>query len=174
MSRCSGRILVVLVSVLFLGPLSAQEQARETGLLVQSQPGEQVPTAGGSFLASGSLGSKLFAYSRLIKTSHLVLLEGEREVTQLTREKIHDVQVSRDDSRIIFATSGDTWYYPTVIYSVRPDGSELRILVKGRFDCEGSPSQYGSPYCSFPRRPRLSPDGQKIIFFDEVNSFDEE
>ena len=174
MPKNSNRVLVIFVSVLFLGSLPGQERIRETRLVVKSQPGERIFTDADYLLADGSLGSKLFAYSRIMGKSHLVILKEGREVTLLTREKIHDVQVSRDDSRIIFATSGMSWYYPTVIYSVRPDGSELKMLVGARFDCEGSPPKYGSPYCSFPRRPRLSPDGQKVIFFEEVNSFDEE
>ena len=175
MSKYSHLIPVIFVSVFFFSLLSAQERIQETLLLVQSQPGEQVLTAGGSFLASGSLGSKLFAYSRIIGESHLVVLEEDRERTLLTREKIHDVQVSRDDSRIVFATSGVSWYFPLVIYSIFPDGSRLTELVSGRFDCDGLPSpQYGSPLCSFPRYPKLSPDGQKVLFFEAVHSFDDD
>ena len=101
-------------------------------------------------------------------------LEGEREVPVLERtsEKLHNVQIARDDSRIVFATSGITWHYPTVIYSVRPDGSQLRALVESGDDCRGrfipTPPYPGSPYCSFPGAPRLSPDGQRILFLNEI------
>ena len=64
MSRYGNRILVIFVSVLFSGLVSAQERIQETRLLVQSQPGEQVLSSGGSLIASGALGSKLFVYTR--------------------------------------------------------------------------------------------------------------
>ena len=176
MSKCSNRILVIFVSVLFLGSLPAQEWVRDTRLLVKIQRYNEFGPQ-----TSGSLGSKLFVYTRLDRDrdgSNLFRLEANQEFPVFTgrsaSSRIHDIQVSRDDSRIVFAGSGMTWYYPTVIYSVRPDGSQLRKLVESRFDCVGAPPQYGSPYCSFARHPRLSPDGQKVIFFDEVNSFDEE
>ena len=176
MSKCSNRILVIFVSVLFLVPLPAQEWVRDTRLLVKIQKYDEFGPQ-----TSGSLGSKLFVYTRLNPDqdrSNLFRLQANQEFPVFTGRsvgsRIHDIQVSRDDSRIVFSGSGMTWYYPTVIYSVRPDGSQLRKLVESRFDCAGAPPQYGSPYCSFSRSPRLSPDGEKVIFFDEVNSFDEE
>ena len=174
MSRYVNLSLIPFVSVFCFGLLSAQERVLETRLLVKTKGG-----------AEGSLGSKLFVYSG----RNLFRLEGDQEVPVpvLKRplkvsdgkvgvgENIYGAQVSRDDSRIVFGSGGPTWHYPMAIHSVRPDGSQLRTLVQsgdgcGKFIWPG----YGTNLCSFPRRPRLSPDGQKVVFFNEVYEWDEE
>ena len=80
----------------------------------------------------------------------------------LFRTRLHhtigDMQVSRDDSRII--------------YSIRPDGSQLTELVKSGDDCERFKPI--PPDGSHPLWPRLSPDGQQILFLNEVREWDEE
>ena len=180
MSKYRSLILVISISVLFSGLVSAQERVQETRLLAKTG------SKGQSLSESGALGSKLFAYSRIDKYGsgrNLFRLEGEREVPVLKPpfgvaigESIYDVQVSRDESRIVFASSGVTWHFPTSIHSVRPDGSQLRILVKSGDDCgkRGPTGGHGPSQCSFPRAPRLSPDGQQILFFNEVDEWNEE
>ena len=173
MSKYSHLIPVIFVSVFFFSLLSAQEQVQETRLLVAVNPygeGEE----------GDPLGSDLFAYSRYGK--NLFRLEEEREVPVLKErfgvgigEFIRDVQISRDNSRIVFASSGATWHWDTAIHSVRPDGSQLRTLVKSGDDCgEFVYPGYGSNRCSSTLAPRLSPDGQRILFISEVREWDEE
>ena len=173
MSQCTR--LILLITVVSVGWLQAQ-RVEETRLLAKTRMGEQ------NLSPSAALGSKLFVYSRVAEGRgiNLFRLEGEREVPVLERtsEKLHNVQVARDDSRIVFATSGITWHYPTVIHSVSPDGSQLRTLVESGDDCRGRfiymPPGAGSPYCSFPGAPRLSPDGQRILFLNWIRRSDEE
>ena len=135
--------------------------------------------------ASGGLGSQLFAYSRYDEArngSKLYRLEGKEEVLVFAPpspwfdQYISQVQVSRDDSRIVFDTSGGTSHYPIVIYTVRPDGSQLTKLVSSGDDCRGrlNPPGYGSPFCSLSYDPRLSPDGQRVLFVNKVREWDEE
>ena len=184
MSKCSNRILVIFVSFLFLGPLPAQEWVRDTRLLVKIQRYNEFGPQ-----TSGSLGSKLFVYTRVDPDqggSNLFRLEANQEFPVSTGRsvgsRIHDIQVSRDDSRIVFASSGMSHHYPVVIYSVRPDGSQLTPLVssglKDEDDCgerfKSVPPYSGSPFCSVPRSPRLSPDGKRILFFNEVREWDED
>ena len=172
MSKYSHLIPVIFVSVFFFSLLSAQEQVQETLLLVAVNPygeGEK----------GDPLGSDLFAYSRY--GNNLFRLEEEREVPVLKErfgvgigEFIRDVQISRDNSRIVFSSSGATWHFDTAIHSVSPDGSQLRTLVKSGDDCgEFVWPGYGSGLCSFPLAPRLSPDGQRIRFINEISEWDE-
>ena len=172
MSKHSRLIPVIFVSVFFFSLLSAQERIQETRLLEQaSQDGEEEK--------GDPLGSDLFAYSRY--ENNLFLLKEEREVPVLKErfgvgigEFIRDVQISRDNSRIVFSSSGATWHWDTAIHSVRPDGSQLRTLVKSGDDCgEFVWPGYGSVLCSFPLDPRLSPDGKRILFINEVSEWDE-
>ena len=172
MSKYSHLILIIFVPIFFFSLLSAQEQVQETRLLQQaSQDGEGEK--------GDPLGSDLFVYSRGGRT--LFRLDGDREVPVLKPpfevdigEFIRDVQISRDNSRIVFSSSGATWHWDTAIHSVRPDGSQLRTLVKSGDDCgEFVYPGYGSNRCSFPRAPRLSPDGKRILFINEVREWDE-
>ena len=58
---------------------------------------------------------------------------------------------------------------------MRPDGSQLTKLVQSGDDCdEFVYPGYGTGLCSSPSAPRLSPDGRKIIFFNDVREWDEE
>ena len=161
-----------LLSFLLGGLLAAQHRVQETRLLaprIGLQP---------RLLASGGLGSKLFAYSQSNQYGWSVLfcLEGEREVSILERpydvpigEDIYAVQVARDDSRIFFASGGPTSHFPTAIHSVRPDGSQLSTLVKSGDDCdEFVYPGYGTHLCSLPLEYQLSPDGRKILFVNKV------
>ena len=166
---------LIVISVLFWGQLSAQRWVQETRLLTKAV------SRGDSITESGALGSKLFAYGRYDESrdgSKLFrLLKGKEALVFRTplHEKIHDVQVSRDDSRIVFLTAGFTSSYPVIIFSVRPDGSQLTKLVVSGSNCEKFVwPGYGSDHCSSPSNPRLSPDGQKVLFFNEVDEWDEE
>ena len=150
-----------LLSVLLGGLLAAQHRVQETRLLaprIGLQP---------RLLASGGLGSKLFAYSRSNQYGWPILfcLEGEREVSVLERpydvrigEDIYAVQVARDDSGIFFASGGPTSHFPTAIHSVRPDGSQLSTLVKSGDDCDviRLPWLWDAPLQFTPRVPTLS------------------
>ncbi len=108
MSRYTNRILVVLMLVLFFGLLSAQEPVQETRLLVTTESNMYDP--------SGGLGSKLFAYTRydpaFWRNKVYRVEDGEEalvfEPRYVTEEYIYDVQVSRDDSRIVFGVAGLT------------------------------------------------------------------
>ena len=175
MSKYSHLILIISISSLFSSLLPAQEQIQETRLLAKIQKYEEFGPK-----PSGSLGSKLFVYTRFDPDqdgSNLFRIEANKEVpvfsshSVATGGHIHNIQVSRDDFRIVFASSGMSHYYPVVIYSVRPDGSQLTPLVESGDDCRGRfksvPPHYGSPYCSVPRSPRISPDSQRIIFFKQ-------
>ena len=165
MCRCIRFILVTIASV---GLLQGQ-RVEETRLLSRTLARPE------TFLR-GTLGSKLFAYRR--SQNNLYRLEGKKEVLVYDprsglQEYLHNVQVSRDDSLIVFATSGFTQHYPQIIFSIRPDGSQLRRVVESGNDCRGrfipeSPFPPRPPYCSFPGTPRLSPDGQRILFFNKV------
>ena len=175
MSRSVNRIFIILISVFSPSLLSAQEWVQETRLLVQeSQYGE-------GERERDPLASDLFAYGRF--GGYLCLLKGDREVPVLKQrfgvgigEEIYDVRISRDNSRIVFGSRGATWHFPAAIHSVRPDGSQLRILVKSGDGCgkRGRTGGHGPTQCSFPLRPRLSPDGQWILFFNQVDEWDEE
>ena len=181
MSRYGNKILFILISIFFLGPLSAQRWVQETRLL-KPKPGEESWKGAGS----GSLGSELFVYNRIDQNGNrrnLVRLDGEFEVTVLKPppfevgigEYITRIDVSRDDSRIVFGSSGDTHHYPTAIFSVRPDGSQLTKLVEsgdgcGKFVYPG----YGTHLCSVPYGGQISPDGRKVLFFNKVREWDEE
>ena len=162
---------LVLLSVFFFSPLSAQQRVQETRLLSKAPSRSHLG-------ANGTLGSQLFAYSRYDEASKrrkLYRLEGEEEVlvfappSQHFDQYISQVQVSSDDSRIVFVTNGFSLHYRQKIYSVRPDGSQLTKLVQSGDDCdEFVYPGYGTGLCSSPWGPRLSPDGRKIIFFNEV------
>ena len=161
---------LVLLSLFFVSPVSAQ-QVQETRLLLKAS---SKPYPG----AYGALGSQLFAYSRYDAASErrkLYRLEGEEEVlvfappSQHFDQFISQIQVSSDDSRIVFVTNGFSLHYRQKIYSVRPDGSQLTKLVQSGDDCdEFVYPGYGTGLCSSPSAPRLSPDGRKIIFFNDV------
>ena len=178
MSRYGNRILVIFVSVLFSGLVSAQDRIQETKLLVKTTH------RGLSESPSGALGSKLFAYSRYQglprQGENLYRLEGEKEVLlfetlRLGQEVVQDVQVARDDSRIVFRNDGYSSGNTSIIYSVRPDGSQLTELAQSGESCdEFRWPGYGTPFCSHPVNARLSPDGQKVIFVNEVRAWDEE
>ena len=109
----------------------------------------------------------------------MVRIEGDREVPVLKPPfevnisiDFYDVQVSRDESLIVFGSGGPTWHYQKFIHSVRPDGSQLKTLVTSWDDCgKFVPTGYGSHICSFPRAPKLSPDGQRILFINEVREW---
>ena len=171
MSRCSNKILVILMFVFFPGLVSAQPQVQETRLL-------KVQRAGKNLVSLGFLGSKLFAYGRFDEGIgyNLFRLEAEKEMVVLNErrgvgigEYITAVETSRDDSLIVFESRGGTLHWPNAIHSVRPDGSQLTKLVQSGDDCDEFVwPGYGSHICSFPSNPRLSPDGRKIIFFNEV------
>ena len=164
-------LLLVLLSVFFVSPLSAQQRVQETRLLSKAPSRSHLG-------AYGTLGSQLFAYSRYDEASErrkLYRLEGEEEVlvfappSQHFDQFISQIQVSSDDSRIVFVTNGFSLHYRQKIYSVRPDGSQLTKLVQSGDDCdEFVYPGYGTGLCSSPSAPRLSPDGRKIIFFNEV------
>ena len=178
MSKYRSLILVISISVLFSGLLSAQERIQETKLLVKTTH------RGLSESPSGALGSKLFAYSRYQglprQGENLYRLEGEKEVLlfetlRLGQEVVQDVQIARDDSRIVFRNDGYSSGNTSIIYSVRPDGSQLTELAQSGEGCdEFRWPGYGTPFCSHPVNARLSPDGQKVIFVNEVRSWDEE
>ena len=166
---------LIFLSVFLCGLLAAQDRVRETRLLAKTRM--EV-----SLHANGALGSKLFAYSRSDESrdgSKLYFLkEGEEVLVFRTplHEKIYDVQVSRDDSRIVFLTGGFSSSYRSIIFSVRPDGSQLTQLVTSGDDCrhfKPIPS-YHPPFCSVPLTFQLSPDGQRILFFNKVREWDEE
>ena len=172
------RANLIFLSSLFFCLVSAQERVLETRLL-RPKPERW------SGVGFGSLGSKFFAYSRSDETrkgSKLYRLDEEGQDVLLFRtplyEYVHDVGVSRDDSRIVFLTSGFSSSYPTIIFSVRPDGSQLTELVSSGDDCRGRfkyiPPGYGPPFCSRPRSPRISPDGRRVLFVHEVREWDEE
>ena len=173
--RHRNRIIGVFLSILFIGALPAQERVQETRLL-KSRP-EQRWTG----VSLGSLGSRLFAYSRYDEASErrkLYRLEGEEEVlvfappSQHFDQFISQIQVSSDDSRIVFVTNGFSLHYRQKIYSVRPDGSQLTKLVQSGDDCdEFVYPGYGTGLCSSPSAPRLSPDGRKILFVNKVREF---
>ena len=177
MTRYGNRILIVFLPVLFLGLLPAQQRVQETRLL-------NVQPTGKGFRGAGFLGSKIFAYTRFHEGIgiNLFRLEGEREVAVLKQrhgvgigEYITRIEVARDDSRIVFGSSGDTHHYPTAIFSVRPDGSQLTKLIASGSDCDKTGSSgYGPSYCNFPYGGRLSPDGQRILFFNKVLEWNEE
>ena len=176
MSKYSHLILIISVSILFPSLLSAQERVQETRLLAKTV------SRGASLTESGALGSKLFAYSRSDESrdgSKLYLLkEGEEVLVFRTphHEKIYDVQVSRDDSRIVFFTSGFSSSYPSIIFSVRPDGSQLTKIVTSGDDCrhfKSIPPRH-PPFCSDPLAFQLSPDGQRVLFFNKVREWNEE
>ena len=173
MSKHSRLIPVIFVSVFFFSLLSAQERVQETRLLEQaSQDGEGEK--------GDPLGLDLFVYSRGGRT--LFRLDGDREVPVLKppfevdiSENIYDVQASRDGSLIVFGSGGATWHFPVSIHSVRPDGSQLKTLVQSGDDCDKFVwPGYGSHLCSFPQAPRISPDGQRVLFINEVHEWDEE
>ena len=174
MSRYTNRILVVLMLVLFFGLLSAQEPVQETRLLVTTESNMYDP--------SGGLGSKLFAYTRydpaFWRNKVYRVEDGEEalvfEPRYVTEEYIYDVQVSRDDSRIVFGVAGLTTSLPNYIYSVRPDGTQLTRIVGSRDGCGKFVwPGYGTNFCSSPSYPRLSPNGQRILFFNRVLEWDE-
>ena len=74
--RHRNRIIGVFLSILFIGALPAQERVQETRLL-KSRP-EQRWTG----VSLGSLGSRLFAYSRYDEASErrkLYRLEGRKK-----------------------------------------------------------------------------------------------
>ena len=177
MTRYGNRILIVFLPVLFLGLLPAQQRVQETRLL-------NVQPTGKGFRGAGFLGSKIFAYTQFHEGIgiNLFRLEGEREVAVLKQrhgvgigEYITRIEVARDDSRIVFGSSGDTHHYPTAIFSVRPDGSQLTKLIVSGSDCDKTRSTgYGPSYCNFPYGGRISPDGQKILFFNKVLEWNEE
>ena len=171
-SRCG---CWVLLSVFLPGLLAAQDRVWETRLLAETRMKE------GSLHANGALGSKLFAYSRSDESRNgsklYVLKEGEEVLVFRTPlyKNIYDVQVSRDDSRVVFSTGGFSSSYRNIIFSVRPDGSQLTKIVDSGDGCgEFIWPGYGSHFCSDPHAFQLSPDGQRILFFNEVREWDEE
>ena len=163
----------VLLSVLFSGLVSAQDRVQETRLLVKSS------SSGTPFSESSASGSKLFAYTR--GGRDLVRIDRDREVPILKppfevdiSQNFYDVQVSRDGSRIVFGSGGPTHHYLGFIHSVRPDGSQLKTLVKSGDDCgKFIRPGYGSPFCSVPSGHQLSPDGQRVLFINKVREWDE-
>ena len=178
MSRYANRILVILMFVFFPGLVSAQPQVQETRLVTKHKRSLHLH-------ASGGLGSELFAYSRYDEKRNgdkVFYLQGGKEVLAFEPSSpwfdqyISQVQVSRDDSRIVFVTDGGTSHYPIVVYAVRPDGSQLTQLVSSGDDCKGRFKHpgYGEPFCSLPYNPRLSPDGQWVLFVNTVREWDEE
>ena len=181
MSKHSHLILIISISSLFSSLVPAQERVQETRLLAKIQKYEEFGPK-----PSGSLGSKLFVYTRFDPDqdgSNLFRIEANKEVPVFSSPSagtggyIHSIQVSKDDSRIVFVKSGMSHHHRTVIYSVRPDGTQLTELVGSGDDCKGFkpiPPYYGSPHCSVPRFPRLSPEGKRLLFINEVREWDEE
>lgn len=97
---------------------------------------------------------------------------------EITSGHISDVNLSRDDSRVVFVTAGATGHTPYIIYSVKTNGSDLIKLAASKGDCGERASKIlngdGGPYCNYPSFPRLSPDGQKVLFTEGVIEVDEE
>lgn len=132
----------------------------------------------------GSLGSELFVYAldnQPQGTGELYRIEGDKVVPlglEITSGEIIWVHLSKDDSRIVFATRGATGHSPSIIYSVKANGSDLIRLVESEGTCGERANEIlngdGGPYCNSPGYPRLSPDGRKVLFIDYVLEIDEE
>ena len=196
MYRLISSILLFLASCGCLQP----ERVTEIGLAKKNrlQPPEVVETrllgktklgwldgVGTADWFTGALGSELFVYGLDNQTREaggdLYRIEGEKVVPlqlHISSGEISRVNLSKDDSRIVFLTSGPTGHTPSIIYSVGADGAHLIKLVESEGECGEKAKKIlpgdGMPYCNYPSRPRISPDGQKVLFIEYVLDVDEE